>query len=92
MQNARGLLLSPTQTIRARKREVKAENKRLKEKYNIASYECNNLRELKTKYRQALQEIREYATDLIDGAAGGCEPDIGTILLKRIDEVIGEKE
>lgn len=40
-------------------------------------------------YKQALQEIREYAIDLIDGAAGGCEPDIGTILLKRINEVIG---
>lgn len=41
-------------------------------------------------YKQAMKEIREYAIDLIDGVKGGCETDIGTILLERIDKVIGE--
>lgn len=53
---------------------------------------CCEINRERSKYLQALQEIRKYATDLIDGAEGGCEPDIGTILLKKVDEVIGVEE
>lgn len=76
--------------------ELEQENERLKEKYNVASYECNNLRELKTKYRQALQEIRDMAdfkcalpsTELCHCKA--C--DYADNIINKINSVIGAEE
>lgn len=75
--------------------KLQAENEQLKKlKFKSDGIELLqdanlNLHNANVKYRQALQEIREYATDLVDGVTGGCETDIGTILLKRVNSVIG---
>lgn len=81
--------------------ELESENNRLQKENEQLEALCDTYRTcyqakhsdikcLFPKYKQTLQEIRKYAVDLIDGVKGGCEPDIGTILLKKINEVMGD--